>query len=82
MAPGAITYAETPEGGQLLAAAARRCLRASAEAGGVVLIIDAKNARAAKWYAGYGAVALRNKPLTLGMSLATLGSELKAAGKL
>jgi GNAT superfamily N-acetyltransferase len=30
-------------GGQLLAAATRRCLRASAEVGGVVLIIDAKN---------------------------------------
>lgn len=57
-------------GGQLLAAAARRCLRASAEVGGVVLIIDAKSERAARWYAGYGAVALRDKPLTLVMSLA------------
>ena len=37
-------------GGQLLAAAARRCLRAAAEVGGVVLIIDAKNDRAARWY--------------------------------
>jgi len=69
-------------GGQLLAAAARRCLRASAEVGGVVLIIDAKNGRAAQWYAGYGAVALSNKPLTLVMSLATFGTELKAAGQL
>src|SRR5487761_800374 len=49
-------------GGQLLAAAARRCLRASAEVGGVVLIIDAKNDRAAQWYAGYGAVPLRGRP--------------------
>ena len=69
-------------GGQLLAAAARRCLRASAEVGGVVLIIDAKNGRAAHWYAGYGAVALSNKPLTLVMSLATFGTELKATGQL
>jgi len=69
-------------GGQLLAAAARRCLRASAEVGGVVLIIDAKNGRAAQWYAGYGAVALSNKPLTLVMSLATFGTGLKAAGQL
>jgi hypothetical protein len=32
-------------GGQLLAAAARRCLHAATEVGGVVLIIDAKNDR-------------------------------------
>jgi ribosomal protein S18 acetylase RimI-like enzyme len=69
-------------GGQLLAAAARRCLRASAEVGGVVMIIDAKNPRAAKWYAGYGALALSNKPLTLVMALATFGAELKTAGQL
>ena len=69
-------------GGQLLAAAARRCLRASTEISGVVLIIDAKNARAAQWYAGYGAVSLADKPLTLVMSLATFGAELKASGQL
>lgn len=69
-------------GGQLLAAAARRCLRASTEVGGVVLIIDAKNRRAAQWYAGYGAVSLSNRPLTLVMSLATFATELKAAGQL
>ena len=61
-------------GGQLLAAAARRCLRAAVEVGGVVLIIDAKNKRAAQWYAAYGAVALSTKPLTLVMSLATFGA--------
>jgi len=69
-------------GGQLLVSAARRCLRASTEVGGVVLIIDAKNAQAAKWYAGYGAIGLSNRPLTLIMSLATFGSALKAAGQL
>jgi len=69
-------------GGQLLAAAARRCLRAAAEVGGVVLIIDAKNDRAAQWYADYGAAALSERPLTLVMSLATFGAELKAAGQL
>jgi len=61
-------------GGQLLVAAARRCLRAAAEVGGVVLIIDAKNDRAARWYASYGAVPLRSKPLTLVMSLATFAA--------
>jgi len=69
-------------GGQLLAAAARRCLRASVEVGGVVLIIDAKNERAARWYAQYGGVPLSSRPLTLVMSLATFASDLKAAGQL
>ena len=69
-------------GGQLLAAAARRCLRASAEVGGVVLIIDAKNERAARWYVSYGAVPLSGKPLTLVMSLASFAAALKAAEQL
>jgi len=69
-------------GGQLLVAAARRCLRAAAEVGGVVLIIDAKSDRAARWYANYGAAPLSNKPLTLVMSLATFAANLRAAGQL
>lgn len=69
-------------GGQLLAAAARRCLRAAAEVGGVVLIVDAKNERAAHWYKDYGAVPLRDRPLTLVMPLATFAADLKAAGHL
>ncbi len=69
-------------GGQLLVAAARRCLRAAAEVGGVVLIIDAKNERAARSYTNYGAVPLNNKPLTLVMPLATFAASLKAAGQL
>lgn len=68
-------------GGQLLAASARRCLRAASEAGGVLLIIDAKNERVAKWYASYGAVPLSNRPLTLVISIATFAAELKAAGQ-
>ena len=63
-------------GGQLLAAAARRCLRVAADVGGVVLIIDAKNERAARWYASYGAIALNTKPPTLVMSLATFAAGL------
>lgn len=69
-------------GGQLLAAAARRCLRAATHVGGVVLIIDAKNERAAQWYTSYGAVPLSSKPLTLVMSLATFEKDLKRAGQL
>ena len=69
-------------GGQLLGAAARRCLRVAAEVGGVILIIDAKNERAAQWYAAYGAVPLADTPRTLVMALATFAAGLKEAGKL
>lgn len=68
-------------GGQLLLAAGRRCLRAAAEVGGVVLLIDAKDERAAHWYAGYGAVPLLDTPLSLVVPLATIEAALKAAGK-
>ena len=69
-------------GGQLLSAAALRCLRAATEAGGVLLIIDAKNDRAASWYAEYGAHPLQGRPLTLVMPLATFAADLKARGLL
>jgi GNAT superfamily N-acetyltransferase len=69
-------------GGQFLVAAARRCLRAAAEVGGIVLIIDAKNDRAARWYTNYGAMPLSNRPLTLVMPLATFTADLRAAGQL
>jgi GNAT superfamily N-acetyltransferase len=69
-------------GGQLLAAAARRCLRVAAEIGGVILIIDAISERVASWYASYGAVPLTDKPLTLVMALATFEADLKAGGHL
>jgi len=69
-------------GGQLLAAAALRCLRIAAEAGGVLLIIDAKSERAARWYASYGAEPLQGRPLTLVMPLATFAADLEARGLL
>jgi GNAT superfamily N-acetyltransferase len=68
-------------GGQLLLAAGRRCLLASAEVGGVVLVIDAKNESVAGWYASYGAVPLADAPLTLMLPLATIEAALKRAGK-
>jgi GNAT superfamily N-acetyltransferase len=67
-------------GGQLLLAAGRRCLMAAAEVGGVAVLIDAKNERVAKWYAGYGAVPLLDAPLTLVLPLATIEAALKSAG--
>jgi hypothetical protein len=65
-------------GGQLLAAAALRCLRLAGEGGGILLVIDAKSERAARWYASYGAEALQDKPLTL----ATFAPGLRAKGLL
>ncbi len=68
-------------GGQLLLAAGRRSLLASAEVGGVVLVIDAKNERVAGWYVSYGALPLLDAPLTLLLPLATIEAALKKAGK-
>lgn len=68
-------------GGQLLLAAGRRCLLASAEVGGVVLVIDAKNKRVAGWYAGYGAVPLLDAPLSLLLPLTTIEAALRKVGK-
>ncbi|MBU4528820.1 MAG: GNAT family N-acetyltransferase [Hoeflea sp.] len=69
-------------GGQLLAAAALRCLRLAGEGGGILLMIDAKNDRAATWYASYGAEALHDRPLTLVMPLATFAPGLRGKGLL
>lgn len=68
-------------GGQLLLSAAKRCLRASQEVGGVALLIDAKNERVARWYASYGALSLLDAPLCLLLPLATAQAALEAAGK-
>jgi GNAT superfamily N-acetyltransferase len=69
-------------GGQLILAAGHRCLLAAKEVGGVALLIDAKNDRAARWYATHGAVPLADSPLALVLSLATVESILRAEGKL
>lgn len=68
-------------GGQLLMAAGRRCIRAAAEVGGIVLVIDAKNGKAAEWYASFGALPLMDAPLTLLLPLATISAALNSAGK-
>ena len=69
-------------GGQLLLAAGRRCLYAAAQVGGVALLIDAKNERAAEWYASYGAVPLLDAPLSLLLPFKTIHAALTGAGKL
>ena len=68
-------------GGQLLLAAGRRCLAAAVEVGGVVMVIDAKNERVARWYASYGAVPLLDAPLSLLLPLATIRAALEKARK-
>lgn len=68
-------------GGQLLLSAGKRCLLASAEVGGVAMLIDAKNARVADWYASYGALPLLDAPLSLLLPLMTVEAALKAASK-
>lgn len=66
-------------GGQLLLAAALRCLRVSAEVGGVLMVIEAKNERAARWYAGFGARPLNDRPLTLVAPLEMFAAALRTA---
>ncbi len=69
-------------GGQLLLAAGRRCLFVAAQAGGVALLIDAKNERVAQWYASYGAVPLVDTQLSLLLPFKTIHAALTTAGKL
>ena len=68
-------------GGQLLVAAAIRCMRASAEIGGTTMMIDAKDEAAAAWYGLYGAVPLMDAPLSLVLPYGILRTTLQAAGK-
>lgn len=69
-------------GGQLLVAAARRCMRASQEVGGTAMMIDAKNEKVAAWYALYGGVALLDAPLSLVLPFGMIAPALRDAGKL
>lgn len=69
-------------GGQLLLAAALRCIRVTEDVGGLLMIIDAKTDRAAQWYASYGAEPLMDHPLTLVVPLATFAAALEASGHL
>jgi GNAT superfamily N-acetyltransferase len=67
-------------GGALLLRAADRCIRVASEVGGVALLIDAKNDRVAQWYAGYGAAALLDAPLSLVLPLAVAADALGRGG--
>lgn len=69
-------------GGQLLLAAALRCLRVTEEVGGVLMIIEAKNDSVAQWYGRFGAEPPKDRPLTLVAALATFAAALRATGHL
>ena len=69
-------------GGQLLLAAGRRSLFVATQAGGVALLIDAKNKSVAEWYISYGAVPLLDAPYSLLLPFKTIHAALAAAGKL
>ncbi len=58
-------------GGALLWRALRRCQAVAREAGGVALLIDAKNDRAASWYESFGAIRLLDAPRSLVLPLST-----------
>jgi len=55
-------------GGTLMLRAAERCMIVAEQAGGVALLIDAKNDGVAQWYESYGAVRLLDAPLSLLLS--------------
>lgn len=68
-------------GGELLVAAARRCIRVSAQVGGTLLFIDAKDERAAEWYMSYGAIPIPKAPMTLVLPYTVFATAMKEAGK-
>jgi GNAT superfamily N-acetyltransferase len=68
-------------GGQLLLAAGRRCLRVAEQAGGTVILIDAKNERGAAWYTGLGALPLLDSPRSLLLPLELVRKALESSRK-
>jgi GNAT superfamily N-acetyltransferase len=63
-------------GADLLLAAGARALAVAGEVGGVALAIDAKDDRAAAWYARFGALPLLDDPLRLILPLAVIANAL------
>jgi GNAT superfamily N-acetyltransferase len=64
-------------GGALLLRAGDRCIRVAQDVGGVALLIDAKNDRAARWYESYGALRMDDAPLSLVLPLAVVADAIK-----
>jgi len=68
-------------GGELLLAAGIRAMLVAGQIGGVALAIDAKDARAARWYERFGAVQLLDDSLKLILPLHVIADTVKAAEK-
>ncbi len=67
-------------GGELLIAAARRCIQVSTLVGGSLLLVDAKDRRAADWYKSYGALEIPKAPLSLVLPYTVFIDAMKQAG--
>lgn len=66
-------------GGDLLLAAGERALAVATAVGGMALAIDAKDERATRWYARFGALALLDDPLKLILPLSTIAHAITVA---
>ena len=65
-------------GRKLLLAAGERALLVAEHVGGVALLIDAKNDRAARWYRKFGAMPLPDAKLSLVLPLKTIAAAIEA----
>jgi GNAT superfamily N-acetyltransferase len=68
-------------GGELLVSAARRCIQVSSQVGGSLLLIDAKDQKAADWYKLYGALEIPRTPLSLVLPYAVIIEAMQRLGK-
>jgi GNAT superfamily N-acetyltransferase len=66
-------------GGDLLLAAGERALAVATEAGGVALVMDAKDQAAAQWYERFGAMPLLDDPLKLILPFGAMIDAIAAA---
>jgi GNAT superfamily N-acetyltransferase len=67
-------------GGDLLLAAGTRALAVASQVGGVALVIDAKDEKAAHWYERFGAMPLLDaSPLSLILPFKAIAQALEAA---
>ena len=69
-------------GGELLLAAGARALAVAAEVGGVAIALDAKDEKAAQWYAGFGALPLMDDPLKLIIPLSVVAEAIRMVAML
>jgi GNAT superfamily N-acetyltransferase len=68
-------------GGELLLAAGARALAVASEVGGVALAIDAKDAKAVRWYERFGAMPLLDDSLKLILPLSVIANAITTAQK-